>query len=98
MGEPIKVRFIEICNDHGLPTFRVIESATISFYEEIECKFKSLVESNQQLKQIAVFWEIASMMLACEATRDSHRPRELICLHRGMVEYDARHDAQRPQS
>jgi hypothetical protein len=89
MGAPMLVKFVEICNDHELPAFQVIETATISYFAEIECKFKSLVDSNKQLKQIAVYWDVASMMIAYEAVRDSHRPRELICLHRGMVEQKA---------
>lgn len=91
MSEFIRARFVEVCQHDGMPAFRAIESEPeaheFRFTFEVEQKFRSLVDSNSQMKQVVVFWENTSTLIACEATRDSHRPRELIWLHRGIVEH-----------
>ena len=85
--EVINVKFLEIVKDSDFPQFRMlsIETEGMETADDIEQRFRELVESNPALRQIAVFWESPSCLLACEATRDSHRPRELLWLHRGLI-------------
>ncbi len=89
-GERIPVRFVEICSDSSLPILRLIDTEVVSpdvfNVEEIEHKFRVLVESHCDVKQFGVFWETPSVLIACEAVRDSHLPRQLCWLHRGLAE------------
>lgn len=90
-GERISVRFMAITGDRLAPCFQLIDDGGVLpeslNCEEIERRFRLLVESNEQIRQVAVFWEATSCIIACEAIKESHRPRELVWLHRGLAEH-----------
>lgn len=95
-GERIAVRFVEVCGSTPTPNLQLIgadaTSPDLMNFEEIEQKFRQLAESSEHTRQIAVFWDATSSIIACEAIKDSHRPRELIWLHRGLAEHMGQHE------
>jgi len=90
-GERIPVRFMAVCGGSATRYLQPIDAEAAApellNHDEVESRFRWLVDSHQEMKQIAVFWETTSSMIACEAIKDSHRPRELIWLHRGVAEH-----------